>query len=211
MKKVIFLILTFEIFVLQSGNAQLIKSYGFKVAFTSANQKFDYTYLTNIETKSRVGFNVAIFAEWLNTPFISLVTQGEYTQRGMGMEFNRTGNSPDIIGTSINYNRVDYLSIPVFVKLSLPVEPINPYLIVGPRIDFLLGYKSDEGTFNAVYDGFSKTMTGASFAVGLDLKTLLPLAILIEARYNVDFKDSYSTQYLTVRNNSFDIWIGIDL
>jgi hypothetical protein len=210
MKKIIFLILAVEILFLQSGNAQLIKSYGFKVAYTSADQKFNYTNLTNIETKRRVGFNVAIYAEWLNTPFISLVTQCEYAQRGMGMEFNRTANSPDIIGTFIDYNRVDYLSIPIFVKLSLPVEPINPYLLLGPRIDFLLGYKSDESAFNAVYDGFSKTMTGASFAVGVDLNTLLPLAILIEARYNVDFKDSYSTQYLTVRNNSFDLWLGLN-
>jgi hypothetical protein len=96
----------------------------------------------------------------------------------------------------------------VLAKLTLPVEPINPYLLIGPRIDFLLGYQSDENVFNAVYDDFSKTMTGASFAVGVDLKTLLPVAILVEARYNVDFKDSYSTQYLKVRNNSFDIWVG---
>ena len=211
MKKIIFLILVIESSYSQIGNAQLIKSYGFKVAFTSADQKYNYTYLTDITTKRRVGFNAAIFAEWLNMPLFSLITQCEYAQRGMGMEFDRTLNSPEITGTYTNYNRVDYLSIPIFAKLTFPVEPINPYILLGPRIDFLLGYKSDENVFNAVYDKFSKTITGASFAVGFDLKTLFPIALLIETRYNIDFKDSYSTQYLTVRNNSFDIWLGVAL
>jgi len=121
MKKIIFLILAVEIFFLQTADSQLIKSYGVKVAFTSADQKYNYTNLPDIETKRRIGFNAAVFAEWLNMPFISFVTQCEYAQRGMGMVFNRTENSPDIIATYVDYNRVDYLSIPVFVKLSLPV------------------------------------------------------------------------------------------
>ena len=209
MKKTILLVFAFELFLAQSSNAQLIKSYGFKVAFTSADQKYNYTYLSNMDTKRRSGFNAAIFAEWLNLPFISIITQCEYAQRGMGMDFNRTNSTgPTIIDTYTNYNRVDYFSIPIFAKFTLPVAPIDPYILIGPRIDFLLGYHSDQNAFDGVYDSFSKTMTGASFAIGVDLKSVIPIALFIEARYNIDFKDSYSTQYLTVRNNSFDVWLG---
>jgi len=33
----------------------------------------------------------------------------------------------------------------------------------------------------------------------LILKALLPVTVLVEARYNADFKDSFSNQNLTVR------------
>jgi hypothetical protein len=191
------------------SNAQLVKAYGPKVAFTSAHQDFNYTY-TDVEVKRRNGFNAALFVEWLNLPFISAVTQLEYVQRGMGMEFVRTGpEGPEVVGRFTRYNRVDYLSIPQLAKIAIPVGMFSPYLSTGPRIDFLLGYKSDDGLFNAVYDEFKKTNIGGTISIGLESVELLPIGLLVEARYNFDFADSYSTQYLKVRNNSFDVWLGV--
>jgi Outer membrane protein beta-barrel domain len=207
MKKLILFVVVIELFLSQINNAQILNSYGLKIAYTSANQRYDYTNIGNIGTKRRIGFNAAIFAEWFNLPFVSLVTQCEYAQRGVGIVSERTlASSPDIVETNTYYSRVDYLSIPVFAKITVPVGPINPYVLIGPRIDFLLGYNS---AFNDIYDHFSKTMTGASCGFGVNLKTLLPVTVLVEARYNADFKDSFSNQNLTVRNNSWDIWLGV--
>jgi hypothetical protein len=210
MKIIIVSVFTIVLLFSHLGNAQFLKSYGLKGAFTSADQKLNYTYV-NIETKRRIGFNAAVFVEWFSVPYFSLVTQCEYNQRGMRTAFAQTGSVLTIIGSFTNYNRVDYLSIPVFAKLAIPLYPVSPYLLIGPRFDFLLGYKSDDNIFNVVYDKFSKSTAGASFAFGVDLKELLQIAILVEARYNIDMKDSYSTQYLKMRNNAFDIWLGLAL
>lgn len=185
-----------------------MKAIGFKAAYTSAHQSFDYTSF-NIEPKRRAGFNVAGFVEWLDLPFFSIVSQIEYAQRGMRYEIQQTGpGGPEIIAIVTRYNRVDYLSIPLFAKFSLPAHAISPFLSLGPRFDILLGYKSDEDAYNFVYDDFKKTMLGGTISIGCETNALLPFSLILEARYNFDLADSYATQSLKVRNSSIDIWMG---
>ncbi len=195
---------------LNECSAQLLKNYGLKMAVTSADQKYDLTLAPGLETKRRAGFNVGVFAEWFDVPFFSLLTQVEYAQRGTGQVFAVTGPSgPEVIGTKTLYSRLDYVSVPVLAKLRLQTGPFTPYIVAGPRVDFFLGYKSDEQEFNAVYDKFKKTSLGGSAGVGMQIESILPVILLAEARYNFDFADSYETDLLKVRNNAFDFWVGV--
>lgn len=133
----------------------------------------DYDYHGSINTLRRGGFNAAIYAEWLNVPLISIVTQYEYAQRGVGSDVITTGETgPEEIGRDKIFSRDDYLSIPILVKISIPVQIIKPYILIGPRLDYFLGDKEDEPAFYRVYDEFSKTIIGGSFGIGLDLKRL---------------------------------------
>ena len=182
------------------------------MAVTSADQKYDLTLVPGLETKRRVGFNVAAFAEWFDVPFFSLITQVEYAQKGTGQDFVVTGPSgPNPVGVRTLYSRLDYVSVPVLGKLRLPGGPLSPYIVAGPRMDFFLGYKSDEGAFNSVYDKFKKTSLGGSAGIGIQLDSILPISVLAEARYNFDFVDSYETNLLKVRNSTFDFWLGVAL
>lgn len=191
--------------------AQLIKTYGFKIAATSAGQDFDYTDFS-VNTKRRIGFNAAVFVEWLDLPFFSFVTQMEYAQRGMGMDVILTASTgPEEIGRITDDNRVDYLSIPLFVKLTVPMGIISPFLSLGPRLDVLLGHKSGFFGFGNVYDRFRKSNVGGTVSLGAELVNVLPITLTLEVRYNKDFRDSYSTPRLRVRNNSFDVWVGAGL
>ena len=121
-----------------------------------------------------------------------------------------TGPSgPNPIGTKTLFSRLDYVSVPVLAKLRLQTGLFSPYILVGPRIDFFLGYKSDEDAFNAVYDKFKKTTLGGSAGIGVQIASLLPVSLIAEARYNFDFADSYETDLLKVRNNAVDFWLGV--
>ena len=212
LKRIIVVAVILEVMLLSCSDAQLLKSYGVKAAYTSANQNFDYSSSTaNLGSQRRAGYNVAVFAEWLNLPIVSVITQVEYAQRGMKFDVSNTGpENPDIIiRTVTEKNRLDYLSIPVLVKLTLPSAIVHPYLLAGPRIDCFLSYQSDDNLLNPFYDDFKKTEIGASFGGGIELSTILPVGVLIEARYNLDLQDSYSSNNWKVRNNSFDIWLGV--
>jgi hypothetical protein len=212
MRKVVFGMLLLTAFNLNESSAQLLRHYGVKVALTSATQRYQLTLDPGLGTKRRVGFNVGAFAEWLDIPPFSLVSQVEYAQRGMGQDFVLTGPSgPTPIGVRTLYSRLDYLSIPIVAKLRFPMGLIAPYILAGPRVDILLGYRSDENAFNAVYDKFKKTSVGGSAGVGIELESVLPFTVLAEVRYNFDFADSYETDFLKVRNNSFDVWLGVAL
>ncbi len=189
----------------------LIRSYGFKLAVTSSNQTFDYTYLSGNSTKRRVGFNVGGYVEWFDTHSFTLVTQFEYVQRGMGDEVVSAADDPVILEYKDIYSRVDYLSIPLLGKIIFAGKSLTPFLLAGPRVDYFLGYNSDDNLFNPVYDEFKKTVFGGTVGGGVEIPNVFDSQLIFEIRYNVDFTDSYNTSLLTVRNNAFDFWIGIKL
>jgi hypothetical protein len=197
--------------VLASGallNAQLLRSYGVKVGAVSAYQSFDYAANTGINAsdlglKRRAGFGAGIFCEWLNLPIVSAVTQLEYRQGGVGMKHATVGTNGEILGSTTEYSRIDYLSVAALAKVRFPGMIVNPYLMAGPRFDRMVG-NSD-----TLYNQFRKNVTGLSFGCGAELPKLLPLTILAEMRYDLDLGDFYSSQNLTVKNNSFSAWLGI--
>ena len=193
--------------------AQSLKSYGFKIALTSAYQKLD-----NIgfyaETKRRVGFNAGISAEWTlkNAPF-AVLSQLEYCQRGMSAAIMYSDPPYSDTGPFFykwSYFRLDYLSLPVLGKFSLEVAPINPYLLIGPRLDFLVGRRLDLGYEN-VYNNLHTVVFGGSVGIGLESNSIFTNNIIIEARYNFDLSNSYRTYSSTVFNNAFDIWLGVSI
>ena len=189
--------------------AQVLTRYGLKVALTSADQKYDLKYVPQLQTRRRIGFNAAAFGEWFNIPHFTLLTQIEYSQRGVGQDFTVVGSDPQVLEIKTLYSRLNYLSVPILAKVMIPSKSVTPFLLAGPRLDFLLGYQSDENAFNQVYDSFDKTLLGASFGVGVQTDAIIPVGVVLEIRYNVDFADSYSTDLLRVRNNAFDIWVGV--
>ncbi len=204
------IILVFLLAIPQTGDAGIIKRKGVKAAVTSADQSYELTYLPGLETQRRFGFNVGGFLEWFDLPYFSVITQAEYSQRGMGQEFNVTGpDGPEIIGTTTLYSRLDYFSIPILGKFRYETENFTPYLLAGPRIDHLLGYDSDQGAFNILYDAFDRTMIGGTFGIGIESEAIFSTDVLAEIRYNMDLSDSYKTDLARVSNNAVDLWIGI--
>jgi hypothetical protein len=192
------------------GNAQLLRHYGLKVAYTSATQSFDYyTAGFGFSNERRPGINAAVFAEWLNMPFLSVITQVEYSQRGLGIEFARTLNDPTVIGTWVEYHRVDYLSVPLLAKVSFPSTIIEPYLVAGPRIDFVLGYHGNDENFRSLYNDFKSPNLGGTVGAGVSVSSILPAAILLEFRYNIDLTLPYDNGLLRVKNSAYDIWLGV--
>ena len=101
MKKIIVTLIVCVLVLMFTNESpsQLIKGYGIKLGLTSADQKFNYSAISNIETKRRLGFISGVYVEWLDIPFISVITEMDYVQRGMGQEFIETAaTGPEPIG-----------------------------------------------------------------------------------------------------------------
>jgi hypothetical protein len=203
--------------------AQLFKGYGLKVGANSSNVSFSLVQSTfKIDTQRRTGMNAAFFVEWGSLPVISLITQVEYAQRGFAEEQVITGpNGPEPLGLMRASTRLDYISLPILLKLQFPKLAISPYLLAGPRADFLVNREA--GKFEFVNDDSQVSVKselnefiddrawGGTVGLGFDAQKLLPLPLLVEARYNFDFTDNSKAPLLQGKNNSFDIWLGIKL
>jgi opacity protein-like surface antigen len=193
-----------------TADAGIIKRAGVKAALSTAGESYELVAVPGLQTDRRVGLGAAFFLEWFELPLLSVVTQVEYAQRGMKQTVNVTSPAgPDIIGQTTISNRLDYISIPVLLKARIGTPELMPYVLGGVRIDHLLGYHSDMGTFNPVYDSFDRTTVGGSVGAGVETDAILSLNLLAEVRYNFDFTDAYKTDLLHVSNNALDLWVGI--
>lgn len=193
------------------AHSQLVRSYGIKLGAVSANQTWHYTNTSDLTTDSRWGITGGLYLELLDVPFLSVVAEVQYTQKGMKFSAPITTESqPEGTGQFITISpRVDYLSLPLLGKLRLHSPVFTPYLIAGPRVDLLISKKGD--VYGLVIDRFKSTDVGGTVGIGVEIHTLLPVGLLAELRYNPSFRDSYNSEFLTVRNRSFDFLVGLQL
>ncbi len=212
MKRLIISAMTILLYCANIANAQLVKSYGVKLAFTLTSQTVDYMVATRLETwrgmktSARGGFGAGVFAEWLNIPLFSILSEIEYTQRGVHMLYPVPG------GWWLTNGHMDYISIPVLAKVTAPLGLINPYVLAGPRADFLVGYQYDAiYPNNSIYNDFNKATLGGSAGIGAQTSTILSFILSAELRYNFDFSNSFNGNYPKGHYNTFDVWIGVSL
>jgi hypothetical protein len=207
MRKYFFLVAVGMILLQPRSAAQLCRFYGVKVGATFAEQYFrDPANMVNI--RRIPGFSAAVFAEWFNTPHFSIVSQLELTQRGVITDLRTTEGfeSWRIVYVGL-HSHLHYLSVPFLAKWSFTTTPSVPYLLIGPRVDYLLWYSSDIGWFDGLYKEFKKTLLGGSVGLGWSSASLLPITLIGEFRYNFDFINSAGPNNI-VRNDALDVWIG---
>ncbi len=215
MKKIIVVALICGAFIPEVGTAQPLRGFGVKVALTSSTHSIRSYYDPILPpTKRRLGFNIGVFAEWFNLPFVSLVTQVEYDQRGYQQGYYGGYVGPN--GPVLSYvnNRIDYLSVPVLAKFKYPSVDPQPYVLIGVRADFKESYHRSivyDYPTAPPYSQFKSTMLGATVGTGVTLQRVIPIPLLLELRYNFDFADSFFSGNLSMRNNAYDLWMGVEL
>ncbi|MFZ1081620.1 MAG: porin family protein [Candidatus Kryptoniota bacterium] len=210
--KTIKLVLFISILALcDRSHAQLIRAYGLKLGTDAANESWVYTTFSNSPSDNRWGFTVDGFVEFFNLPFFSGVAEIQYTQKGMMEKLPVTTDAgPEGTGQFLTIGpSVNYLSIPLLAKVRFERGNITPYLIAGPRMDFLLS-KNGNG-YDLVVNQFKTSEFGATFGVGVELTSILPVGALAEFRYNPSFDDALNNGSVKVRNRSFDFLLGVRL
>jgi len=171
----------------------LIRDYGIKVGFATANEEWNYpsgyAFATNINSISRQGIDVGIFVEWFDIPFISLLTELQYIQNGTD---SRTG----VFFRGINFNLVmedqfysrNYFSIPLLAKIRWDGTLITPYVLAGARLNVYLNNRGD--IYSIPLDGPKDGYVGGTFGIGIETSSMLQIHFGAEFRYNTDFHES---------------------
>lgn len=204
-----------------SVQAQLIKAYGVKVGANSGKVTISYAQsdFQQYETERRIGVHAAFFLEWGKSSLISLITQVEYAQRGFVEEQIITGQtSPEPLGVVRANTRLDYISLPMMIKLQYPRLVAGPYLVFGPKADWLVHHAAGKFEFSiatiesSLYKVFADQALSGTVGLGLAADKLLHLPLLVEARYNFVLTDNTDLKTISkAPNQSFDIWLGIKL
>lgn len=206
---IITLILTLTVTIAQ---AQFLRAYGIKAGVVRAEQKWDYSPQTGLDASGINpiwGVDAGVFAEFFDCKNFSLLTELHYVQKGSTYTITGTepaDNAQGYIETGKEdiKERCNYLSIPVMAKLRLETGKITPYIAVGPRLEFLISHPS-----SAVFDQLKKAEVAATASAGLEVDAGFTPHLLCEVSYTLGLTDSFKNDYLTVKNRSLSLLIGV--
>jgi hypothetical protein len=192
-------------------HGQFVRGYGLKVGAVSATQTWDFKINVNFPAERRWGIDAGAYVEVLDIPYVSLLGELHYIQKGFSMTLPvATPAQPEGTGEYVTKRpRVDYLSVPLLMKLRFDMGVVVPYFFGGPRLDIFIA-KKPEGT-QAVLDKFKSTDVGVSLGAGLEVPLTIVSAALVEFRYSPSFNEAFSNNNLTVKNQSIELLLGVRL
>jgi hypothetical protein len=213
-----------------SASAQIKMTAGIKAGLSMANLSgADVKTLTanmplGVALSTRPGFTGFGF---FGIQFINLI--GAQVEVGYVMKGSKIKGTASVIQqnipVSVNVDgtmSLDYLEIPILVKLSLPVPVVNPYIYVGPSIGMLLSSKMHVKTTASVQgisfssdttvdfkEHINSTDVGLAFGAGIDL----PMGLLIDLRYTLGLgtiakQETGSSTTPDIKNGVFAIMVG---
>jgi hypothetical protein len=186
------------------------KTFGVKIATTSAAYEWRTAYpQVSPPLKRLQGYNFAIYAQWYESEYFGAITQFEYSQRGnttVYTDFYPLGQVEYVLK-----NHASYLSVPLFVKFRPINSDVSPFLLVGPRVDYLVKQNTEDVGMNVVYNHLKKWVLGYSISLGIESSYFLGINISLEARYNRDITNTFHDDGIEILNNAFDFWLGVGI
>lgn len=138
MRKKLFHLIIIIIFSFSLTGAGVIRDIGIDFG---AGQSFELDYFKRDYNKFSISSN--FFIDLLNFKYFSLKISLGYSQKGSNsvyFTFTKWVNNEIVIYDSLvdETRKSDYLTLGVFLKPQIPFRTITPYLILGPRIDYLM-------------------------------------------------------------------------
>ena len=194
------------------ASAQVIGSVGIKAGITLANQSFRYTPIDyTLETDLLTGVNSLIFLELFRSEHVSMQMDLGYVGKG-----SRTST------TSVTVNHLEndritvnegeevastfhYFSLSPLARFRAQKGALTPYLLLGPRLDLLLGYQTDSpyplGDQSELLVGLTGGL-GFEYSVGR-------AGLFAEFQYQPDLSPVTNQEPLLVNNNALLATVGI--
>jgi hypothetical protein len=170
--------------------AQFFQGFGLTAGITYCNQKLKIDSLNEkLKYKYRFGGNAGIFVEYIEHPYIHMVTE---------LQLNQKGGKDRVTGTKY---RVNYFSFNNFVKFRQELYDVTPYFLIGPRVEY--HFNSSPGL---PYRPFHIT---GSMGPGMEFLYWKPWVPFVEFQWNPDLMKAYRDPYYTRRHNAFELRVGI--
>jgi hypothetical protein len=203
-------------FVLSEAEGSLIRQWGIKVGYLSSDQAQLSNQFDTDLFYQRSGYSLGIFTEisiWKNFYFLGDLS---YTQKGSKYQIFGTRRIPEEPGFEVieyNFdNKLEYISSLLAVGYKIRLEFLNPYFLIGPRIDYLINGKhilNEPRPLEKRTDNLEKIIFGLSMGAGVEFSQWFPFNILLEFVYSPDFSNSYADGSTEIRNSSYEINIRI--
>jgi hypothetical protein len=125
-----------------------------KVGPVFSNLKWTNSLMDETPLNKRItSFDLLVGLKYLNLKFIDLKSSIGFIQKGGSGNVKLTTSQGDSIDSMTLKDRLNYLTINTTVNLKIKLlKFIEPYIFIGPRIDYLLSYKENFNTLKQFED-----------------------------------------------------------
>jgi len=144
--------------------------------------------------ESRTGFAVGLYLG--SGGVLGIGAEGLYAQRGV--ESDESGATTE--------SRLDYLDLPVYLKVRVPVPLIKPFIYAGPQGSYEIKCRTAEGGDCAPYSTSDRKRWTFAGVIGAGVRLGGSLGLGIEGRYVyglTDLKLSTVTSSSSYKDRSF--------
>ena len=214
------LLLGAGLFAGSASHAGALAGKGVRAGLTVANLPGDFADL--VGTDWRVGFAGGGFLR-INVPGgVGLQTELLYTMKGATTQVDLTDQSGNVVGTATTTYQVDYLEIPVLLRVTIGgAGPVQPSLLLGPslgvKLRSRLAYDGPGPDLSGDLNQVEDTDFGLVGGVGLEFGHT-PARMLLDARYTLGLMNVYARELmnftgpprvLNARTGTFTITAGL--
>jgi len=213
MKQALIFTIGFMYSLVIPSHAGIVSHYGVSGSFTRST--LDTDWFDNYSAW-RSGFNIGIFVENDLMYYLSIIPRLEYCQRGYIQEQVETDENGNEIQEVRANTRLDYLSLPLSLKVKYPAGGVTPFVTAGLRLDYLVNHSRGTYEFTSVTapdelsDHLSPWVLGSSFSLGLQAPVSQRHDLILEVRHNRDITDSAKEPIeYGIRNRSYDVLVGL--
>lgn len=151
------------------------------------------------DLKTRTGFAAGLYLGF-GASVVSLGAEGLYAQRGLDSDQSLSDSE----------TRLDYVDIPVYLKIRIPTPGIRPYAFAGPQISLELRCHTASG--DACAEPSARETTDYAGVIGAGVKFGGSTAVGLEARYVYglsDLKLATLTSGESYKNRTFMVLVSI--
>jgi hypothetical protein len=202
--------------VLLSGptavQSQFLQGMGLKAGLSLADQRYRFTPIDyTLETDPVAGPSAALFIETFRHEHLSVQMDLSFAVKGSktttrSVTVNHLDNDRiEVNKGDLRTSRHTYLSVSPMARYRMNREGMNPYFLLGPRLDYLLTYRTDS---DYPLEEQNSIVLGLSGGMGVELD-LQKLGVFLEVQYQPDLSHVSSREPLRITNNLFFIALGV--
>ena len=191
---------------------QFPSSFGVKAGISGADQSYLITAIDyQLETKGVVGPTFSLFMEAFKGNHFSLQVDLSYFLKGsktttQSVTVDHLNNDQIIINEGEeSTSTFSYFSMAAMARYRMGQGSLQAYFLLGPRLDFLLKYKTDS---EYPLDDQNSVIPGLTLGAGLEYQLEL-MSIFTELQYQGDFIPVTGQDPLLINNHMISFTLGI--
>ena len=191
---------------------QFPSSYGLKAGVSVADQSYQITAIDHtLDTEAIFGPTVSLFVEAFRGNHFSLQVDLSYFLKGSkttteSVTVDHLQNDQIIVNEGeMSTSRFSYLSVATMARYRLGKGSLQPYFLLGPRVDFLLNYDTDS---EYPLEDQNSVIPGLTLGTGLEYG-LNKLGLFAELQFQGDIIPVSGQDPLLINNHLLSLTLGL--